>query len=146
MSTYASEDSLILEYALGFIGTPYIWGGAGPIGFDCSGLIVELLKARGWVGSKFDATAHMLFEMTHDGATLKPRTGALAFYGRGGRITHVGFCITDELMIEAGGGRSTTLTPELAEKHGAFVRIRPIYYRSDFISVHIPKKEHFKKS
>ena len=44
-----------LDYALRFIGRPYIWGGDGSGkthgGFDCSGLVLEALKACGIIPS-----------------------------------------------------------------------------------------------
>ena len=29
----------IVDYALKFVGRPYVWGGVGPGGYDCSGLV-----------------------------------------------------------------------------------------------------------
>lgn len=36
-----------VEYALGQVGKPYVWGGAGPHGFDCSGLVMRAWQAGG---------------------------------------------------------------------------------------------------
>ena len=48
-----------------------IYGGKGPNGFDCSGLVIEILKARGICKSNYDATAHELFIRTMTGGTNK---------------------------------------------------------------------------
>jgi cell wall-associated NlpC family hydrolase len=37
----------LLRYALGFVGTPYVWGGSSPRGFDCSGYVQYVFGAAG---------------------------------------------------------------------------------------------------
>ena len=37
----------IINFARGFLGTPYVWGGTGPLGFDCSGLLQYVFKKFG---------------------------------------------------------------------------------------------------
>lgn len=136
-------DKLILELVLGYIGTPYLWGGATPQGFDCSGLVLEVMKARGLVSNSFDCTAHDLYIKTKSGGVIKPETHALSFYGTSQRITHVGYCVSPELMVEAGSGTSATTSLEAAIKQNAFVRMRPIFSRKDFMAIHVPDKSHF---
>lgn len=135
-------DKVVLDFLYGRLNTPYFWGGAGPY-YDCSGLIIECLKMRGWVASSFDATAHDIFTRTLSGGTLKPKAHALSFYGTKQRIIHVGYCVSDTHMIEAGGGDSKTKTVEDAIKQAAFIRLRTIYHRKDFIGINVPDKSHF---
>ena len=40
----------IVNYLLQFKGTPYVWGGSQPGGFDCSGLMQYGFKHFGWAG------------------------------------------------------------------------------------------------
>lgn len=37
----------VVEYARQFVGTPYVWGGTSPDGFDCSGLLQYVFKDFG---------------------------------------------------------------------------------------------------
>lgn len=62
--------------------------------------------------------------------------GCLAFFGAGPTaINHVAITLNRRLMIEAGGGNHTTLTPEIAAEQDACVRIRPIARRSDLVAI-----------
>jgi cell wall-associated NlpC family hydrolase len=43
----SAKMTAILNYATGQVGKPYIWGGVGPKGYDCSGLIYMAYKSAG---------------------------------------------------------------------------------------------------
>lgn len=132
--------------SLQFLKLPYKWGGDDPIkGFDCSGLIQELYAMIG-IDPPGDQTAQSLYEYFKGRSAEGARdTGALVFYGKSLiKITHVGMIICDNndgclSMIEAGGGGSSTNSPEDAAKQNAYVRIRPFNARTDIVSVLLPK-------
>ena len=114
--------NLACQVAWSLLGTFYKWGGDDPSGFDCSGLIVEILKAVGILERQRDATAEELSRMYS--GVLKPYKGCLVFYDI--PIRHVEFCLDGEFAIGASGGGSNTLTIEDAIKNNAYVKIRPI--------------------
>ena len=133
---------LVLEYAKSFYGVLYRWGGASPKGIDCSGLVVELLISGGVLPNGFDTTAQGLYGKYAKEwpVLLYPVPGAVNFYGKSlERISHVSFCMDNSLCIEAGGGDSETRTPEDAALKGAFVRLRPIKYRKDYLLTLMPQ-------
>lgn len=137
-----TDISIIKEYALSFLLKPYRWAGDDFSGIDCSGLVQEILMAAG-IDPVGDQTAQTLFNYFMDpknGKTGEPQLGALAFYGESHmKITHVAFCMSSFLMIEAGGGGSKVNTVQDAIATNAFVRIRPILRRKDLIACILPK-------
>ena len=42
-----AEGAAVVQAALTQVGTPYVWGGAGPGGFDCSGLVMWAFQQAG---------------------------------------------------------------------------------------------------
>ncbi len=89
-----------LEFAAGHLGVPYRWGGEGPGGFDCSGL-VQAAYASGGVAlprvaqAQFDAGPAVA-----GGSPVLP--GDLVFYGSGpSGVDHVGLYVGDGEMIDA---------------------------------------------
>lgn len=126
------------ELAMSYLGLPYKYGGNNPItGFDCSGLVCELLKSCGVLPHGADLNAQGLYDLLEkSGSVDRWGMGSVAFYGKDPlNITHVAFCLDQYRMIEAGGGDRTTLTAADAAAKNACVRIRPIKYRSDFMVV-----------
>lgn len=130
---------MLVSYARSFLGTPYIWGGSSPDGFDCSGLVQELLSFSG-VDPIGDQTAQTLYNhFARHGVISPPKAGAICFYGKAtGSITHVSMCTGEHTVIEAGGGDSTCTSREIANKKGAFVRERPVSFRKDLVAVLMP--------
>ena len=137
--------NILYDYAMSHLGKPYLWGGDDFTGYDCSGLCIEILKSDGRLKPSTDMTAQRLYEhfkKTGSPAQMEPKLGALAFYGETTKaIKHVGMVLDKTKMIEAGGGRRTTKTTADAAKHNAFVRIRPIHSRSDFVAMLDTEKE-----
>ena len=131
-----SQVDILVNYAKSFIGLPYIWGGNNPIdGFDCSGFVLECLKAVGVLRGGDRASMSIHNELKEIGLASGIEKGAILFFGKDeNSITHTAIAISEHLMIEAGGGNSTTKTPEDAAKKNAFVRIRPIDSRSDLVN------------
>ena len=131
---------LLRDYALKFVGQPYKWGGDDPIeGYDCSGLVIELLTATGVFPYGYDATSRqIMIDLIAKGAQKvnTPHFGSICFYGKNpDAITHVSFAMDKDTVIEAGGGGSANTTKEVAAKTNAFVRLRPITFRKDLLVV-----------
>lgn len=139
-----SRLPIVLAYTKSFVGMPYIWGGAHPsLGYDCSGLVQEFLAAGG-LDPAGDQTAQSLYSTMKDSCKilLKSETeaGALVFFGNDfSNLTHVAFAIDERHMIEAGGGGRSTKTVQDAIARVAFVRVRPIDSRKDFVACLLPK-------
>lgn len=124
------------EYAFKFIGVRYRFGGNSPIlGLDCSGLACEVLRAFGYLG-KEDLDAQRLFDyLRSKGWQNGVGDCAFLFFGTDiDDIRHVGIQYGSKQMVEAGGGDSSTKTPEDADERMAFVRLRPMTWRKDFIA------------
>ena len=108
-------------------------------GYDCSGLAQEILASVG-EDPAGDQTAHSLYRhFLRYGKSGVKEAGALAFYGSATKISHVGFCIDQFRMVEAGGGGSAVKTVEDAARKNAYIRIRPITFRSDLIDTIMPQ-------
>ena len=129
----------LVNLALKLVGCPYIWGGANPwTGFDCSGFVVWIYQVFGLLPSG-DWTAKGLYE--HFLAQLprysRPSLGGdLVFYGRSREdISHVMLQLAPDLVVGASGGDHTCLTVEDARRHGAQVKVKPLYYRADLVGI-----------
>ncbi|MEX0998262.1 MAG: C40 family peptidase [Flavobacteriaceae bacterium] len=98
--TYAKPN--LIETALLFLNSPYLWGGKSAFGIDCSGFTQLVYKLNGYIllrDAKDQAT---------QGETLsfieESEPGDLAFFDNSeGVITHVGIIMNDNYIIHAHG-------------------------------------------
>jgi hypothetical protein len=70
-------------------GRPFMWGGTGPYGFDCSGTVVAAFAHADGI-----TLPHSTVAMIDSGElvrTTHPQRGDLAFWGPVGAPTHTGF-------------------------------------------------------
>jgi peptidoglycan DL-endopeptidase CwlO len=90
------RDQIALE-ALRQIGVPYVWGGASPDGFDCSGLVTWLWARHGYSLPHFAASQfHMGPVWIADQAELRP--GDLVFFHK---LGHVAIYIGNGYVVHA---------------------------------------------
>jgi cell wall-associated NlpC family hydrolase len=92
----SSVGAQAVQIAMGELGVPYVWGGASPAGFDCSGLTMWVYAQLGihldhFTGSQWNAGPHVARDQ------LAP--GDLVFFEPG--IGHVGIYIGNNDFIEA---------------------------------------------
>jgi cell wall-associated NlpC family hydrolase len=121
-----------VDYLKHFIGLPYLWRGDDPLaGFDCSGIINEVLQAVGLTPHRSDFSAAGLYEKFKDGAMAAGYRGCLVFWLDGSRVVHVEMMVDDLHTVGASGGGSATLTPADAIRQNAYVKMRPLGYRGN---------------
>ena len=124
--------------ALNHLGTPYIWGGDDPSGFDCSGFVIEILKSVGILPSGGDWTADGLFTRFEQYllSSQNANNGCLVFcLNEKGKATHVEYCINKKLSVGARGGGSSNQTESDAWRKNAYVKVRPFPDWSDVVFI-----------
>lgn len=136
---------LLESYAMQMVGIQYKWDGKNALaGFDCSGLVSELLKSA-CEPIADGMNAQMLFDWYSDpskgnGEWNRQSIGALAFFGESpASVTHVAMLLDQYRIIEAGHGDHLVLTKDDAAAKGAVVRLRSLKYRKDLVGIIRPK-------
>lgn len=93
-----SKAQMVIDEAKKYIGTPYLWGGNTPAGFDCSGLTSYVFNKVGVTIPRTAATQWSGLK-----AVSSPNPGDLVFfetYAPG--PTHVGIYVGNNQFIQAG--------------------------------------------
>jgi peptidoglycan DL-endopeptidase CwlO len=85
----------VVGVAMSQLGTPYVWGGSSPGGFDCSGLV---MWAYGQVGVSLPHSTYALFAMGVPVSRDELAPGDLVFFDG---VGHVGIYIGGDEFIHA---------------------------------------------
>lgn len=97
-----SLRDLVIEYALKYYNTPYLWGGRSPYGIDCSGLVQMVYRMAG-INLPRDASQQVMGGQNYS-FVEEALPGDLAFFGdESGAITHVGILWEQNRIIHASG-------------------------------------------
>ncbi len=95
-----SAGAAAITYAAAQLGVPYAWGGTGPGGFDCSGLVQSAYASAG-------VSLPRVAQDQFDAGPLVPadspfEPGDLVFFGTGvAGVGHVGLVLAPGIMIDA---------------------------------------------
>lgn len=92
----------LIDTAMLYLNSPYLWGGKSPFGIDCSGFVQMVYKIGG-IKLYRDA-----YEQAKQGQALsfieESEPGDLAFFdNEDGKIIHVGLMMKDNYIIHAHG-------------------------------------------
>ncbi|GAB7190085.1 hypothetical protein NUM3379_07910 [Kineococcus sp. NUM-3379] len=111
----------VLEIAARYIGTPYVYGGTTPRGFDCSGYTGHVFRE---IGVNLPRVSHdqMLASRRVPAAEALP--GDLVFMANGGgRVYHVGIYAGDGMMFDSPRAGKTVTKRKIWTSSAFFGRV-----------------------
>jgi len=108
------------------VGVPYRYGGTGPTGFDCSGLVQYSYRKA---GKSLPRTTGQLWNHTVTVPRKDLRAGDLLFFSIDGTMQHVGLYLGDGHFVHApSSGRTVTVES-----------LRSDFYRDAFLRAGRPR-------
>lgn len=117
-NTGKATGAQILKEAQKYLGTPYVFGGASPAGFDCSGFVYYVLKQLGYSPSRTPADQYSMGTFVSK-ANLK--VGDIVFFAGtyASGISHVGIYAGNGQFIHSPNSRSTVSYSDLTSGYWA---------------------------
>ena len=94
----AARGSSVLAVAARYVGTPYVYGGTSPHGFDCSGYVGYVYRQ---LGISLPRTANQQLGATRRISRSQARAGDLVFFLSAQRAYHVGIYAGHGMMYDA---------------------------------------------
>ena len=109
----SGKGSQIAQYALQYVGCPYVYGGSSPSGFDCSGFTTYVMKHFGYSINR-TASSQMDNGTSVSKSQLQP--GDLVFFNSGNsskRATHVGIYTGNGQFVHASTSTTGVIISDL---------------------------------
>ena len=117
-SAVLATGSQIVTEAQKYLGTPYVYGGASPSGFDCSGFVYYVLKQLGYAPSRMIKDMYCMGSYVSK-SDLEP--GDIVFFANtyGSGLSHVGIYVGNGQFIHSPNSRSTVSYSDLTSGYWA---------------------------
>jgi cell wall-associated NlpC family hydrolase len=94
----SARGASVVAVALRYLGVPYVYGGATPRGFDCSGFTQYVY---GLLGVSLPRSAQQQYNATTRISRSQAVPGDLVFFFTGGLVSHTGIYLGNNMMIAA---------------------------------------------
>ncbi len=116
----SASGSSVLAVAARYVGTPYLYGGTTPRGFDCSGFTGYVYRQ---LGISLPRTANEQMRGTKQISRSQARAGDLVFFVSGGRAYHNGLYAGDGMMYDSPRSGKTLQKREIWSADVIFSRV-----------------------
>lgn len=116
-SSLGSRSAEAAQYALKFIGTPYVWGGNDPSrGIDCSGLVQNMFGAFGENLPRTAAEQAKVGTPVTRLENLRPGDRLYFWDSKRGKIGHTGIYLGNGYFVHSSRGHNGVATDFLGQK------------------------------
>ncbi len=119
---------IVARTATSMVGSPYRFGGDGPDGFDCSGLVYYSYRAA---GLSLPRTSAQQFRAARPVAIEEAVPGDLLFFRYGRKVSHVAIYLGDQRFVHAPSSGGNVAVQSLQEGH----------YRARFVGARRPRAD-----
>lgn len=103
--------SKIVRTSKKHIGTPYVWAGTSPSGFDCSGFTSYIMKG---VGEDIPRRSSDQYDQSIKLKKREVKKGDLVFFNNGSGVSHVGIIVSEKgsplTMIHSSSSKGIIIT------------------------------------
>jgi cell wall-associated NlpC family hydrolase len=115
--TRTLSNTSVTRAAYRYVGSPYVWGAAGPRAFDCSGFVMTVMAQ---FGVKLPHSSRLQAQMGSFVTRGNLQPGDLVFFAtRGAGISHVAIYVGNNSIVHASTPSTGVIVSSLSERYYA---------------------------